>query len=407
MAGSVAGGADGCDSRSGPRVVHVSTVHRSTDVRVFGKECRTLAAAGYDVTLYARVDRAGESRAYDEDGVHVVPVPQPASRVIRMTRTVWGLLRPLHARRAAVYHLHDPELIPLGLVLRLLGHTVVYDAHEDLPAQVLEKGWVPRPARPVVVRVSRLLVRLAGRGLSAIVAATPTIARGYRGAARVATVGNFPILLDSDTEVPYEERPRPLAYVGGVARARGLATMLEAARLVHAGDGGHGGHAGGRLSLAGPFQPAALAAELAGTQDAVDYLGVLAPVDARRVMGESRVGLLLYHRSRAHEDSMPNKLFEYMAAGVPVVASDFPLWQEIVAETGAGFVVPPEDAEAVAKAARWLLENPAEAAVMGRRGRRAVRERYSWQTEASTLRALYAALTGTAPGDPAPGRDGG
>lgn len=369
------------------RVVHVSTVHRSQDVRVFGKQCRTLAAAGYDVTLFARVS---DPEGYVEDGVRVVPVPQPASRVTRMTRTVWGLLPALRSQHAAVYHLHDPELIPLGMALRALGHAVVYDAHEDLPAQVLEKGWIPPAARPVAVAAARVLDRLAGRSLSAIVAATPTIARAYAGATRVETVGNYPILLGGDAELPYEERPRALAYVGGVARARGFATMLEAARIVH-------DRVGGRLSIAGPFQPPALAEELTGSSEACEYLGVLSPYDARRVMGESRVGLLLYRRSRAHEDSMPNKLFEYMASGVPVVASDFPLWREIVAETGSGIVVDPDDPEAVAKAATWLLENPDEAAAMGDRGRQAVRERFSWQSEAETLRGLYADLTGGGP----------
>lgn len=359
------------------KIVHVSTVHQSGDVRVFVKQCRTLAAAGHDVTLYARAD---EPRV--EDGVRVVPVPQPRGRLRRMTVAVAGLLRPLLAERADVYHLHDPELVPLGLLLRLLGRRVIFDSHEDLPAQVLEKAWIPAPARPWAARGSRVLVRIAGRGLSAIVAATPTIAERFAGA-RVVTVNNFPIQFDGGEPPAYDRRTRGMAYVGGIVANRGFDTMVDVARRVHA-ETGH------TLTLAGPYQPAALADQLsADDHRVVDYLGVLSPGGAREVMAQSRVGLLLYRRSRAHEDAMPNKLFEYMAEGLPVVASDFPLWRELVQQTGAGLVVPPDDAEVVADAVLEILGDPEVAAAMGERGRRAVLERFSWEAEATTLLDLY------------------
>jgi glycosyltransferase involved in cell wall biosynthesis len=148
---------------------------------------------------------------------------------------------------------------------------------------------------------------------------------------------------------------------------------------------------GGKLTLVGPFQPPELEASLSGPKvdEAVEYLGVLPPAEARRVMAEAKVGLLLFQRSRAHERSMPNKLFEYMASGVPVVASDFPHWREIIEAADAGVVVPPDDVDAIERVAADLLADPERAERQGGNGRLAATERYTWASEAATLLALY------------------
>ena len=308
-----------------------------------------------------------------------------------MTTGVWRLLRPLLRHRADVYHLHDPELIPLGLLLRVLGRTVVFDAHEVLPSQVLGKYWIPGPLRPLVGQASRLLMWLAGRGLSAVVAAAPVVADIYAGARRLVVVNNFPIHRPGRPDVPYAERTRDLVYVGGISDNRGLSSMLEAARVVHA-------RHGAGLTLVGPFQPPELQARLAepGVANAVDYLGVTTPDEARELVGSARVGLLLLLGIKAYEDTLPTKIFEYMAEGLPVIASDVPLWKEFLDNTGAGVVVPADDGAAAGEVACRLLADPAAAAAMGERGRQIATERYSWDTEAETLLALYASLVPSA-----------
>jgi hypothetical protein len=400
----------------------VSIVHRATDIRIFHKQCRTLAAAGYDVILYARAEEASATA-----GVRIRPVPAPRSRLVRMTSGVWSLLRPLLAERADVYHFHDPELIPLGFALRARGRTVVFDAHEPLPDQILAKHWIPRRLRPVVAWATRLLVGAAGRGTSAVVAASPLVAGVYAGARNLVTVNNFPILARDGAERPlpegaradegaragedgarsedraggvggteeedrlrvvaYGERPRGMVYVGGISDLRGLSCMLEVARIA-------GRRHGEKLTLIGPFTPPELEArlnepDLAGV---VDYVGVLPPDAARRVIGEAKVGLILQLGPEAYKKNLPTKMFEYMAEGLPVVASDFPVWRAILAEADAGVVVDPEDGAAAAEAVSRLLADPAAAAAMGERGRRAVHTTYSWETEARTLLALYADL---------------
>lgn len=374
--------------------VHVSIVHPATDVRIFIKQCKTLSGAGYDVVLYARTPNA----AQDVDGVTVKPVPQGGGRAKRMTIGVWSLLRPLLAERADIYHLHDPELVPLGLALRALRKVpVIFDAHEPLPLQIYDKHWIPGPLRPVVSKATKLLVKLTGRAISAIVAASPLAAEAYTGARKIVTVNNYPIVLEGDDyDIPYEKRSRDLVYVGGISEGRGLAQMIEVARRLHE-------RTGGRLTLVGPFQPAALETQVRAAGDAVDYLGVLPPAEARRIMAEGKVGLLLFQRSRAHERSMPNKLFEYMASGVPVVASDFPHWGDIIrsknehGDQRTGLTVAPDDVDAIENAVLEILSDAERAAEMGRLGREAATERYTWASEARTLLSLYDELLPSGP----------
>lgn len=365
--------------------VHVSIVHPATDVRIFTKQCKTLSGAGYDVVLYARTPNA----AQDVEGVTVKPVPQGGNRLTRMTVGVWSLLRPLLAERADIYHLHDPELVPLGIALRARAKVpVIFDAHEPLPLQIYDKHWIPDPLRPAVSRATKLLVKLTGRSISAIVAASPLAAEAYTGARRIVTVNNYPIVLEGDDyDIPYEKRSRDLVYVGGISEGRGLAQMIEAGRRLHE-------RTGGKLTLVGPFQPAALESKVREAGDAVDYLGVLPPAEARRIMAEGKVGLLLFQRSRAHERSMPNKLFEYMASGVPVVASDFPHWGDIigVGEQRTGLTVEPDDVDAIDGAVQEILADADQAAEMGRLGREAATTQYTWASEARTLLSLYEEL---------------
>ena len=156
-----------------PRIVHLTTTHRATDPRIFQKECRSLARAGYEVVYVVPHDR-------DEvvDGVQIRAVPPPASgkeRLIRTTQAVYR--RALDEGPDAVYHLHDAELLGIGLVLKARGRTVVYDAHEDTPKQVRYQHWIPAWLRPAVALGFWAVERLAGRVFDGIITAEPLNAR--------------------------------------------------------------------------------------------------------------------------------------------------------------------------------------------------------------------------------------
>jgi glycosyltransferase involved in cell wall biosynthesis len=288
--------------------------------------------------------------------------------------------------RARVYHFHDPELIPAGILLRALGKRVLYDVHEDVAADILDKQYLPRWTRGALARIIDVGERLAARGLSGVVAATPAIARRFP-AARSVVVQNFPLPSEvaPTNGPPYVRRLPVVVYVGLIRELRGAVEMVRAVSEVPA-------HQRVRLVLAGRFDPPALEARVRALQGwrQVDYRGVLSRAGVRQAFAEARLGLVLFHPRPNHVESQPNKLFEYMAAGLPVVASRFPLWQQIVEGTGCGLVVDPLDPRAIAAAIQWLLEHSAEAEAMGARGREAVRDRFNWQCEETTLLECYA-----------------
>jgi glycosyltransferase involved in cell wall biosynthesis len=377
------------------RVVHLSTLHRALDVRIFYKECRTLAARGHEVHLVAP-DPPGPAR----DGVvfHPVEPPTAVARPLRVARRLAAVYRQAAALRADVYHFHDPELIPVGLLLKRGGARVLYDVHEDSPreAVALNRG---RPWRGRLRSAALALLEGAARhALDAFVCATPEIGRRFPPR-RTVTVRNYPLLEESapvpaELGAPYRLRPPHLAYVGGLTAIRGAREMVGAVGCLPEG-------LGARLLLAGRFDSPELRAEVVRLPgwDRVDFLGWQSRRDVRAVLARARVGLVMLHPEPIYLDAQPTKLFEYMAAGLPVIASDFPAWRRLIGDVGCGLFVDPLDAGAIARAAAALLARPEEAEEMGRRGRRAVRERFHWEREASGLLGLYRQLQ--RPGPPA------
>jgi glycosyltransferase involved in cell wall biosynthesis len=368
------------------KVVHLTSVHSPADVRIFHRQCRSLADAGYETVLVVPT-----GKDYVSHGVQIRAVPVPGDRRERFLRTTRQVLAAAVREDADLYHFHDPELIPVGLLLKARGKRVVYDVHENVPGDVLTKQYL----HPVVRRAASLAAHaaqgIAAASLDGIVAAYDSIGRAFPPA-KVAVVNNFPRLRDDGAERPYrpyEGRPARLAYAGVISRKRGLAEMVAAVGMLPEG-------LGARMTLAGAFSPPELEREAASLPgwDRVDSLGWRTRDEVAAQMEEARIGLVLFHPGPNHNEAQPNKLFEYMAAGTPVIASDFPLWRGIVEGSGCGVLVDPLDPAAIAAAMRRLLENPEAAAEMGRRGLAAVHERYSWEAEQGNLLALYERILG-------------
>jgi glycosyltransferase involved in cell wall biosynthesis len=359
------------------RIVHLTTLHPPLDVRIFEKECRTLASAGHEVDLVAFGDDG------QEDGVvfHSLgdePARPGLGRLARRLAAAWRTARSVPGD---VYHVHDPELIPVAALLRLGGRRVVYDAHEETAREVVAM----HPERPVLGRVLSLVWAVAERicavAVSAVVAATPAISRRFP-ARKTVVVRNFPTASESESFVggPHAQRPPLVLYLGGVTAIRGAREMAAAIERVST--------PGAKLVLGGTVRQPGLEAAL--RSERIELRGWLSRPDVAAELRQTRVALLVLHPVPAHLESLPIKLFEYMAAAIPVVASDFPLWRELI--DGAGVLVDPLDVDAIAAAVDRLLANPAQAEAMGARGRELVASRYSWEGEAAKLLELYERL---------------
>lgn len=371
--------------RKSYRVVHLISAHRAFDERVYCKECQSLARAGYQVVVLGNHDCNGFVNEIRFRGLG-----RSKGRLHRMTVKLFATAREALRIGADLYHIHDPEMLIVGLVLRAAGKRVVYDIREDCPRTVMYKHYIPMPFRRPVMWIVERVENAAARRMSGLITATPTIANRFRPMhSNAVVVNNYPIL---DEFVPptisgWKRRDAVVTYIGGISEARGIREMLAAMVLLPRAFGA-------KLELAGWFFEPRLHDELVATPQwqHVQWHGNLDRNGIASLLNRVQVGLVVLHPEQNFVVSHPIKLFEYMAAGIPVIASDFPLWRSIIQEAGCGLLVDPFDTRALASAIEHLMTNRDEAEAMGRRGRRAVEERLNWANEERNLLSFYSSL---------------
>lgn len=363
------------------KIVHLTSVHSALDARIFKKECRSLARAGFDVTVVGPhpMDTV-------EEKVRILSVKKHRSRIARMTRTVWQVFQVAKNLDADVYHFHDPELIPVALLLRRSGKNVVYDIHEDFPRDLLFKPYLPRWSRQLFSHLAEKAEKAACRHFSGLVSVTPSIA------ARLQTVNQrtiivcnypFPEELIGTEPVDWASRNLAAAYVGTITPQRGISEMVRAmARLPDS--------VAATLEIAGDCIYEDLK-RLDGWSH-VRFHGALDQPSTYRLLRSVQVGIVVEHPIPTFLEAIPVKLFEYMGAGLPVIASDFPFWRKMLKGIDCAIFVDPLNVTEVARALEHLLTHAAEAEQMGRRGQAAVIEQLNWNTQLPKLVSLYSEL---------------
>jgi len=369
------------------KIVHMTIAHDAFDTRIYGKECVSLSHAGFQVVYVV-------PHTQDEivNGVVIRSVPIRRSRLLRVLLSSWDVFRAGLHEQANFYHLHDPPLLIVAILLRLIGKRVIYDSHELTPAQIKQKTYIPRWLRhPISLLVNYVELTVPRFFCIGIVGAVPAIAERFPDH-KTITVCNFPRQSEifRNLDCPYEDREVNIVYVGGISEARGIRPLIAALDLIP-------DDIGVRLKLAGRFQPPSLENEveqMTGWKK-VDFLGWLNREQVNELLNSSKVGVFVANESSPNiQISYPIKIFEYMAAGIPVVCSDIPLWYQLVVDNGAGIMVPSRNINQIAEAIVYLLNHPEEAKEMGERGQQAVMDLYNWETEQYKLINFYRKILG-------------
>ena len=346
--------------------------------------CRSLAESGHEVFFVCASGAALRNQLVT--GVIIKTADLPTSRLERMWRTTQGILTQAQSLGGDIYHFHDPDFLPLAVSFQERTRApVVYDVHEDYRVH-MAKPWLPKLLQGIASRGVGYFEDKVSPHLAGVVAATPHIAKQFKGHSNLAVVQNFPKLEEFDYSVSTNHaRTKSFVYVGGITRGRGILQMVQALSTVESDC---------ELRLAGAFRSKDLRSccrELNGW-DKVRELGYLRRAGVKRTLAHAQCGLVLYHPCPNNIHSYPTKFFEYMATGLPVIASDFPLWRSIIEGAGCGLLVDPLDPQAIADAMQWVLDHPVQAEAMGRRGREAVEQKYNWECEFEKLKALYERL---------------
>jgi glycosyltransferase involved in cell wall biosynthesis len=364
------------------KICHLTSVHKTNDVRIFEKECVSLARAGFDVTFIAVNCDEGIF-----EGVKIISVKSESKgRFSRMTKTVNKVYQAAIKVDADIYHFHDPELLRIGKKLKKKhGKKVIYDSHEDLPRQVLDKLWIPSLFRKMVSRSIERYENKIAKQLSGIIGATPHIRdRFLKVNPNSENINNYPILEKININVSWTERKNEICYVGGIFNSRGVEELVDAMELVDS-----------RLNLAGNYSPPSLREILLNKKGwkNVNELGFVNRDEIVKVLSRSKIGIVTLHPTKAYIDSLPIKMFEYMAAGIPVIASDFPLWKSIIEKHNCGICVDPKNPQKISEAINYLLGNDKIAEEMGAKGKKAAYEFYNWKTEEKKLIDFYKKLS--------------
>jgi glycosyltransferase involved in cell wall biosynthesis len=383
-----------------PNQMRVSMLVRNPmthDSRV-EKEARTLTEAGYSVTVVATADQSLPVRE-ERDGYRIARVARSAARIpgVRFLAYRARLIEALLEMQPEIIHAHDSDALdPAAAAATRLNVPFLYDAHE-LWLKQARRGRSRAYWAAFLTYFSFVERRYVPRAAGAMTVSEPIaefLRRRYRRP--FAVVPNYP-------ELPTELAPRQIRSLPGAAgipaespivlRLGGLTPNRGIEQLVRAIPGVD------RAQLVllghGPLEDEihAVARELR----VGDRVHVLTPVPEDQVIdyaASADVGVSpAIPVSLNDAYSLPNKLFQYMAAGIPVVASDFPHLRQVVTGSQAGLLVDMSDPDRIAAALRSILHDPASAAEMGRSARRAILDSYNWSVSARELLAVYESVT--------------
>lgn len=372
------------------KVVQLSSVHPLFDTRIFYKICNSLARAGYSVDLIIQ-----HSKNEMVNGINVVCLPLAKKKLDRPFKIIPLLFqKAIKYPAGTIFHFHDAELIPIGLLLKLFGYTVIYDVHEDNKNTVLDRDWVPKPFRSILSYMVRKFENIAVEYLDAVVTVTEYIRKSL-GGNKEYVIQNYPRISESNfsgldlNESKNQRVKQNLLYVGGITSVRGINEIVTSLEIVNSKSDKEV-----KLLLAGLINEKKLESKLQAKKGwgFVDYRGWINREEFAHWANSSFAGLVIFHPLANHINAQPNKLFEYMMHGIPVIASNFKLWEEIVIDNNCGILVDPESPEEIAEAINWFRNHPNEAKKLGENGRKAIINKYNWKSEEEKLLSLYQSL---------------
>ena len=364
------------------KVVHVTTVHPRYDTRIFFKECNSLVNNGYRVLLVV-ADGLGD------DSVGGIDIKDlgclSRSRARRFIIGSYCVLKFVLKNKIKFIHLHDPELLIVGQLLKFFGIRVVYDMHENLPKQILTKSWIQDWIRKPLSKLISAMMRVLLHDVP-VVFAEKSYAQDYNWVHNYVVVQNFPTLAPTELESVRKYDVFTVGYIGGVSRERGVLAVVSAIDEIR------------RLGYNVNFECLGpISAEIANNplflssvQDGwVNAPGRVDGPKGWKSIARCHVGVAILSPLPNYIDSWPTKMFEYMAMKLPVLVSDFPLYRSVVVNNSCGVVVDPGSISAVVEALILFIEKGDIASAMGARGQALVKENYTWANESRKLLKFY------------------
>jgi glycosyltransferase involved in cell wall biosynthesis len=365
------------------KVCHVTSAHPRHDIRIFYKECISLAKNGFDLTLLVNDDM------YDEvlEGVKIKSTKfKPQNRVERMIKSRKTIKEKITEINADIYHFHDPELLPIAKWVKKAGKKVIFDFHEDVEQLILFKSWIPPLFRKIASIFYKYYEKSSVKNFDAIVSVTPKfIERLIKINPRTYMITNYPKLSEfNDLKIT---KRNSICFAGGLSDQWNHLNIIKALEKVENNI---------TYILAGSGNREYFSSlKNLKCWDRVNYFGRIPHTEVRNLYEESFAGMTLLKSQTqvGNEGTLGNtKIFEFMDAGLPIICSNNKIWKEIVETYQCGIAINPESIEEIKTAIEYLYYNPEIAKEMGIRGRKAVEEKYNWALQEKVLIGMYKRL---------------
>ncbi len=366
----------------------LTTTHPYTDGRIFQKEARSLAKK-HAVTIIAPGDIPDR---FDEAGIKIIAVKKSKSLLFHPL-TILRIFLVARKVDTDVFHCHEPDSLLIGLVLKLLlRKPVVYDVHEHWPSEIpfdfhIQEGSKRQKVLGSIVNIIECLLAKQSDG---IIAVSESVAERFeKRGVRPIIISNFSIPEYNISCHSDNEGNVVVSVAGNMHLFHGiLEGILAVERIITR-------HTDVSLKLIGNirFDLEDCVPDMSGNWGWIEKTGYLPYDRMYEELGKGSIGLLLFQPHYYNISiGLPNKLFDYMLMGLPVVASDLPEIRRVVEDADCGILVNPADVEVIAEAIDYLLSNPAEARRMGENGRKAVIEKYNWGNMEKVLLEFYETL---------------
>jgi len=365
------------------RVVHITSVHTWDDNRIFYRECSSLAKNGY--TVYYIVPTEGGKKV---NHVNVVPIAKRKNHITRFLSTFF-ILRVVLQLKIHLIHIHDFELIPLGLILKIFRKTVIYDVHEDNVSVVYTRTYVPMIFKKLLSCYVYYVERLIQPVFHIIIAEKYYKYRFKKS----LPILNYPVVHEPIVNVDERDYQQGinLLYSGKITAARGALIHAEIPRLLPKVV----------LVMVGKcaLELASEMYRIAGNNRknlVLEGIGQFVNPDRiRNLYKENKwlAGLAIFPKNHHYERKELTKFFEYMLAGLPIICSNFPVWKNFVSKYQCGMVVNPEDPQDIKEKIEFLANDLPLAKRLGKNGQKAVIQHFNWSREETKLLQLYEQLT--------------
>lgn len=359
----------------------MSSVHYALDTRIFFKMCHALNNE-YDVSLIAN-----HPQKETINNIQITPFKVFKNRRNRVFFSWILMFFKAIKINAKVYHFHDPELIPCGLLLRILGKKVIYDVHENIAEDIFDKPWIKY--QKTSYQIFNFFEKIAVKNFKIILAEKSYEKRYKTLNANAVVIQNFCDLEFFEPFVKKEyHQTMNLFYIGIVLENRGILEILETVyELKKKGYPVHFHLVG---ELYSDLDQKIKKLEYFDTiKDDVTFYGRLPLNKGYQLAERMDIGLCIIWPMKNSIESYPTKIFEYMAVGLPIITSNFDLYKELVEENNCGICVNPKSTKEIFYAVETLYTNVQKSEQMVKNGKNAVKNKYDWESQKQVLIRLY------------------